>query len=170
MSPWLQPNFEHPELVPLPTGHHMRPLRESDVSIDYLAVMGSRERLWEIFGAPWGWPPETMTFEQDQADLARHERENRAHESFAYAMLDAAESRVVGCLYVDPAVRVGADADISWWVIDDEVGGALEAALGDFVPAWISEAWPFTAPRFLGRDLTWTEWLALPEISPDCDL
>ncbi|MDQ1465747.1 MAG: hypothetical protein QOH10_162, partial [Actinomycetota bacterium] len=37
MSPeqeWLPPDFVHPERVALPTGHHVRPIRESDVSID----------------------------------------------------------------------------------------------------------------------------------------
>jgi hypothetical protein len=76
---WLPPDFAHPERVELSAGHHLRPIREDDVAIDYPAVMGSRERLWSIFGEPWVWPPATMTSAQDQADLARHEREIRAH-------------------------------------------------------------------------------------------
>jgi len=27
-------------------------------------------------------------------------------------------------------------------------------------------AWPFTHPRYLGRDLSWAEWLALPDLDP----
>jgi RimJ/RimL family protein N-acetyltransferase len=160
---WLPAGFEHPERVELASGHHLRPIREDDVAIDYPAVMGSRERLWEIFGEPWGWPPETMTYEQDQADLARHEREIRDHESFNYAVLDAEESRLLGCVYIDPAERAGADADICWWVVDEEVGLALDAALSVFVARWLADAWPFSAPRFIGRDLSWDQWLALPE-------
>jgi hypothetical protein len=67
--------FAHPERVELPTGHHLRPIREGDIDIDYPAVMGSRPRLWTIFGEPWGWPPEGLTYEKDRAELARHERE-----------------------------------------------------------------------------------------------
>jgi hypothetical protein len=167
-NPWLPAGFEHPGRVDLATGHHLRPIRENDAAIDYPAVMGSRERLWTIFGEPWGWPPETMTVEQDRADLARHEREIRDHLSFNYAVLDADESTLLGCVYIDPAERIGADADISWWVVDTEVGGPLEAALATFVPDWIASDWPFAAPRFIGRDLTWTDWLALPEAgAPD---
>jgi hypothetical protein len=162
---WLPPDFQHPERVVLPTGHHMRPIRESDAAIDYPVVMESRERLWAIFGEPWGWPPATMTFEQDQADLARHEREIRDHVSFNYAVLDAAESRLFGCVYVDPAERVGADADVCWWVVAD--AGELGAALAAFVPTWLAEAWPFTKPRLIGVDISWREWLALPEVAPD---
>jgi hypothetical protein len=106
-----------------------------------------------------------MTFEQDRADLARHEREARDHLSFNYAVLDPDESRLLGCVYIDPADRVGADADISWWLVDD-AGAELETALAAFVPEWLAHAWPFTAPRFIGRDLSWSDWLALPEIAP----
>jgi hypothetical protein len=161
---WLTADFEHPGRVELSTGHHLRPIRESDVSIDYPAVMGSRDRLWTIFGEPWGWPAATMTFERDRADLARHEREIREHLSFNYAVLDAAESRLFGCVYIDPAERVGADADVCWWVVDDAVGGPLEATLLEFVPRWLAEVWPFTSPRFIGRDLSWAQWLALPAL------
>lgn len=163
---WLPAGFEHPERFDLPTGHHLRPIRESDAVIDYPAVMGSRDRLWTIFGPPWGWPPATMTFEQDRADLARHEREQGEHLSFNYAVFDDAESQLFGCVYIDPTERVGADADISWWVVDDAVGGPLESALLELVPQWVATAWPFTKPRFVGRDLTWEQWVALTEVSP----
>jgi RimJ/RimL family protein N-acetyltransferase len=165
-GPWLPVGFAHPERVELPTAHHLRPIRESDVEIDYPAVMGSRDRLWTIFGPPWGWPPATMTFEQDRADLARHEREQRENLSFNYAVFDTAESALFGCIYIDPPERVGADADISWWVVDAAVGTPLEAELAEFVPRWLASAWPFTKPRFVGRDLTWAQWLTLAEIAP----
>ena len=95
-------------------------------------------------------------------DLARHEREIRDHASFNYAVLDAGESQLLGCVYIDPAERLGADADISWWVVDDEVGRPLDTTLAEFVPHWVRDAWPFTQPRFIGHDLTWAQWLALP--------
>jgi hypothetical protein len=166
MSNWLPAEFVHPERFELRTGHHLRPIREADVDIDYPAVMGSRDHLWAIFGEPWGWPPATMTYEQDRADLARHEREIVAHESFNYAVLDADETHLLGCVYIDPPEKVGSDADISWWVVADAVGTPLDAALMDAVPRWIAAAWPFVHPRFVGHglDLTWTEWLALPEV------
>jgi hypothetical protein len=81
---WLSDDFEHPTRVDLPTGHHLRPIRESDVAIDYPAVMGSRERLWAKYGGTWGWPAATMSYEADRVDLAGHEREIAAHETFNY--------------------------------------------------------------------------------------
>ncbi|MEU5692207.1 GNAT family N-acetyltransferase [Actinosynnema sp. NPDC020468] len=142
--PWLPADFAHPTRVDLGTGHHLRPIRESDVDLDHPAVMGSRDRLWSLYGEKWGWPPATMTHEQDRADLARHEREQNAHESFNYALFDNAETALLGCVYIDPAD----DALISWWVVDDHVGTALERALDAFVPAWIARDWPFTSPRY----------------------
>ena len=144
---WLPAGFRHPERVDLPTGHHLRPIRGSDTEIDYPAVMGSRERLWDVYGEAWGWPPATMTVEQDREDLERHAREIEAHESFNYALLDAAEERLLGCVYIDPTDEPDADALVSWWVVDDAVGTDIERALDDFVPRWLAEEWPFRAPR-----------------------
>ncbi|HET7490046.1 MAG TPA: GrpB family protein [Acidimicrobiales bacterium] len=161
-SPWLPAGFAAPRRADLGTGHHLRPIRAADVDIDYPAVMGSRQRLWAMFGEAWGWPPDTMTMEQDREDLARHEAEAGANLSFNYAVLDEGETELLGCVYVDPPERQGADAEISWWVVDRLAGGPVEEALDDFVPAWIAGAWPFRRPRYIGRDLSREEWLALP--------
>lgn len=160
---WLPDDYAHPVHVPLPDGvHHLRPIREADTPLDYPAVMGSRERLWTIFGPAWGWPRATMTYEDDRVDLLRHELEIAAHQSFNYALLDEAETALLGCVYIDPPEKQGADAEISWWVVDDLVGGEVERVFDAFVPEWIAADWPFARPRYLGRDITWADWLALP--------
>lgn len=164
ITPWLPADWDHPTRVDLPTGHHLRPIRATDVDLDMHAVMGSRERLWSIYGDAWGWPPSTMTAEQDRADLAHHEAEIARHESFNYALLDAGESELLGCVYIDPPQKAGADAEISWWVVDWLVGGPIEAALDALVPQWIRETWPLSRPRYVGRDLDWSAWLALPDL------
>lgn len=162
---WLPHNFEAPHKVDLPGGnHHLRPIHPDDTPLDMIAVMGSRERLWSIYGAAWGWPPASMTAEADREDLARHADEMKRNESFNYALFDTAESALLGCVYIDPPERLGADAEISWWVVDDLVDHPIDAELDRFVPHWIATIWPFTAPRYVGRDLTWHEWLELPEI------
>ena len=143
---WLPTDFIHPERVDLPTGHHLRPIREADTELDYPAVMGSRERLWARFGDVWGWPPATMTFEQDREDLLRHQVEIARHESFNYAVFDAEETELLGCVYIDPPDGIaspGSDAVVSWWVIDRAVGTDLDRALGDVIPRWLAEDWPF---------------------------
>ncbi|MFD9741115.1 N-acetyltransferase [Umezawaea sp. NPDC059074] len=153
---WLPADFVHPTAVPVTEDRHLRPIRATDVDLDYPLVMGARERLWATYGEAWGWPPATMTHEQDRVDLARHEREADEHKSFNYALFNADETVLYGCVYVDPPRKAGADAELSWWTVDD-------TDLDAFVPAWIAAAWPFTAPRHVGRDLTWAEWIALPD-------
>jgi hypothetical protein len=163
--PWLPGDFTHPLHADLPTGHHLRPMGPADTGIDLPAVMGSRERLWGLYGEAWGWPPATLTAEQDRADLARHARETAAHESFLYGLFAEDEAELFGCVYIDPPEKQGgADAEVSWWVVDALVGSDVEHALDEFVPRWLATGWPLTAPRFVGRDLSWADWLALPDL------
>ncbi|WP_183097618.1 GNAT family N-acetyltransferase [Nocardioides pelophilus] len=159
---WLPRDWEHPLREELSTGHHLRPISPDDTHKDMLAVMGSRERLWSIYGEAWGWPPADMTPEQDRADLQHHADEIERHESFNYALFDAEESELIGCVYIDPTDKAGADADISWWVRDEYVGSAVERALDELVPRWIAARWPFRLPRLVGVDISWQSWLAIP--------
>ena len=147
---WLPEGFIAPPRLDLPTGHHLRQIRASDIDIDYPAVMGSRHRLWEMFGEKWGWPPATMTKEEDLVDLRRHEDEMRINASFNYAILDAAETALLGCVYIDPPQDAGVDAEVAWWVVDEMVGSPLERALEDAMPRWIGEEWSLARPRFRG--------------------
>ena len=95
--------------------------------------MGSRERLWALYGDLWGWPPATMTYEEDRADLARHAAEMPVNESFNYAVFDAGETELLGCIYIDPPGEgspAGSDAFVSWWVVDDAVGYRARGGAG----------------------------------------
>jgi hypothetical protein len=156
MAEWLPEDFEHPTRVDLPTGHHLRPISAEDTDLDMVAVMGSRERLWSIYGEAWGWPPATMTAEQDREDLQHHADEIEAHLSFNYALFDEDETALLGCVYLDPPPPGSTgpdgssvvDAVVSWWVVDDLVGTPVEAALGALVPRWIDEVWPVRRPWY----------------------
>jgi hypothetical protein len=101
-----------PTRVRVCDGYRLRPITAADADLDYPAVMGSQPRLWSIFGPAWRWPPASMTYQQDREDLARHEAEITAHQSFNYALFDDAETALLGCVYIDPAEKQGADAEI----------------------------------------------------------
>lgn len=62
-------------------------------------------------------------------------------------MLNADESRLLGCVYLDPP-RPGDDGDVvvTWWVIDELASGPVERALDTFVPRWVIDAWPLKRP------------------------
>lgn len=159
---WLPADFVHEPRVEVGPAHHLRPIHPDDTDLDMVAVMGSRERLWSRYGEIWGWPPATMTAEQDREDLQHHADEMERNESFNYALSDAAETRLLGCVYIEPTDKPGADADISWWVVEDLVGSEVEALLDELVPRWVARDWPLERPRFVGVDLTFEEWWALP--------
>jgi hypothetical protein len=164
-GPWLPVDFEHPLRGELRTGEHLRPISPEDTDLDMVAVMSSQERLFSVYGRAWGWPPATMTAEQDREDLQHHADEMQTHQSFNYALFDEGETKLLGCVYIDPPEKVGgADAEISWWVVDSCVGTPVEAAFDEFVPRWIAEEWPFEHPRYVGRDLSWDDWLALDDL------
>ncbi len=160
---WLAEDFVASARLELPTGDHLRQIRSTDIDIDYPTVMANQIQLFETFGEVWGWPPADMTRQQDLDDLVRHVEEMDRNESFNYAIFDADEQVLKGCLYIDPPEKEGSDADLSWWVVEEELSGPLERALRVAVPAWIASEWPFEDPRFIGIDCTWAEWLELPD-------
>jgi hypothetical protein len=148
---WLPDGFETPQRLDLATGHHLRPIRGDDVAIDYPAVMGSQPSLWARYGEAWRWPPATMTYEQDHEDLIRHEVEIAAQETFNYAVLDAGETELLGCVYVDPPeddCPPGTDALVSWWLVDAAAGTDLGRELAGVVPRWLADTWRFRAVHY----------------------
>jgi hypothetical protein len=151
----VPPGFERP-------GFKARPITIHDVVKDYDAVMTSADRLRERFPL-WGWPPEGMSLEEDLIDLAWHQKEAQLRRSFNYVVLTPDESRVLGCVYVDPPEKQGADADVSFWVRSSEEDSGLEAELEGAVREWISAEWPFERVRWPGREISWEEWDALPD-------
>ncbi len=146
VMPWIAPDFDYPQRLDLPTGHHLRPIRAEDAEIDLPAVMGSRDSLFEIYGEAWGWPPVEMSVEADRDDLQHHADEMEAREGFNFAILNADETELYGCVYIYPGGD-GADADVSWWVVDTKRGSDLEAALDETLPDWFADAWGFRSPR-----------------------
>lgn len=145
---WLSESFTHPQRADIDATHHIRPIAAEDVDLDMVAVMGSRERLFSIYGESWGWPPATMTRDQDIEDLIHHVDEMKTNESFNYAIFDADEARLLGCIYIDQPDDAQHDAVASWWVVDEVLGTDLETAVDSFVPLWLQRDWPFRNVRF----------------------
>jgi hypothetical protein len=49
---------------------------------------------------------------------------------------------------LDDRTPDGADALVSWWVVDREASGALERASTSLVPRRLAERWGFRAVRY----------------------
>jgi hypothetical protein len=156
-----------PREHPIPAGleherFRLRPITIHDVVKDYDAVMTSGETLRRRFPL-WGWPAPDMTLEEDLIDLAWHQKEAQLRRSFNYAVVSPDESRLLGCVYVDPPEKTGADADVAFWVRDDEASSGLEGELEAAVRAWLAADWPYERVRWPGLELSWEEWDALPD-------
>ncbi|MFC2064262.1 GNAT family N-acetyltransferase [Chloroflexota bacterium] len=118
----------------------LRMLSVDDVEKDYEAVMESRERLFAIDGS---WPREGFTIEENLADLERHQREFLERIAFAYTVVSLDESRVLGCVYINPVKHKSVDAWVHMWVRESEYKKGLDPILFKAVKEWLDSAWPF---------------------------
>ncbi|MCP4142881.1 MAG: GNAT family N-acetyltransferase [Chloroflexi bacterium] len=164
-KPFVPPKFEVPEPVKT-TDFILRKLTTKDVEQDYEAVMSSKESLRQIFAKDDDWPADDMTIESNYEDLEYHEREFNERKSFAYTMRDVDDSRCIGCVYIYPWFRNGADAVIYYWVIDSEKAKGLDKKVGSFLRDGINKVWPIENPVYPGRDITWEAWEVFKEKNP----
>ena len=132
--PFLDPEFEIP--ATLETGRfRLRMLTVNDVVKDFEAVITSKDHLHEIWGPGW---PEGLTLEQNLIDLGWHQKEFQRRRSFAYTVVALDESRVLGCVYIDPTRKTGFDAEVYLWARQSELASGMETELTAAVKAWLA--------------------------------
>jgi hypothetical protein len=73
--------------------------------------------------------------------------------SFDDAVMAPDESRLLGCVYIDPPHVAGTDADLWFWARKSELAGGLEDELGAFIVSWLKADWPFRAITLNGQPL-----------------
>lgn len=131
----------------------LRMLSVADARADYEAVMASAARLRA--GSPHGWPRSGFTLAENVADLARHQQEFLDRAAFAYTVLAPDASAVLGCVYINPARDLPADADptadVYLWV-RDEHHPELTGKLFQAVQGWLESCWPFVRVRYIRRE------------------
>lgn len=142
----------------------LRMLSVHDVVKDYEAVMTSVPHLKTIF--PGGTWPEGLTLEQNLIDLGWHQKEFQIRRSFAYTVVTPDESRVIGCVYINPTRKRGYDAAVYLWARASELPNGFEDRLYAAVRDWIAKDWPFKKPAFPGRSVPHEDWRALPADNP----
>jgi hypothetical protein len=115
-------------------------LSVDDVEKDYEAVMETQQRFHEM---GYSWPREGFTLKENLADLKRHQKEFLDREAFAYTVVTLDESRVLGCVYINPLENDDVDASVKMWVRQSEYDKGLDPILFEEVKKWIEAAWPF---------------------------
>jgi hypothetical protein len=152
----------YPEGAPVPEALQteeflLRPLRASDVELDYEAVMESRAMLRRWAGGSW--PSDDFTLEDNLGDLELHEREHLDREAFTYTVVDPTGTECLGCVYItplEPLLRAGnaSEAELSkvgeyegvarFWVRETRLTDNLDQRLLDTLEAWFSQEWAFS--------------------------
>lgn len=141
-------DFEIPALLETDR-FRLRMLSVDDVEKDYEAVIESRELLHTLFGGPW--PRPGFTLEENLADLERHQQEFLSRKAFAYTVVSLDETRVLGCVYIDPPETTDSNAVVVMWVRQTEYDKGLGEILFNEVRNWISSEWPFKKVDYPGR-------------------
>ncbi|OOM80519.1 hypothetical protein [Clostridium sp. BL-8] len=117
----------------------IRKLTVLDLHKDYEAVMEAKDHIHEIYSKEYtnGWPEDTLTLEEDEKDLKRHEKEFNERAAFAYTVFDFEDQNCLGCIYIDPSNSH--DAEITMWTRES----VTDELLYRTVTKWIENDWPF---------------------------
>ena len=139
---------------------------------DFLAVKSSATDIRHVFGPENDWPAADITFEQNHADLERHEKEFDRRDAFAYSMLKS-PTGYVGCFYIKPIKSRMAedrrkalfDAQAFFW-LSSEPNPLSATAVHAVLDQWLRDQWPFRAVAWPGRTQGWAEWERLAQARP----
>ena len=139
----------------------LEPLQPRHNALDYEAVMASREQL-----RLWGghdWPADDFSLADNEKDLAFHWQEHQQRAAFTYTVLDPAQTRCLGCLYIRPLAELrrnnayllsGMPGDVAlarFWVRSDARDSDLESHLLSSLHEWFDTKWPFSRLLFHTR-------------------
>ena len=127
----------------------LRMLSVDDVEKDYEAVMETQAHFHAL---GYSWPSIGFTLAENRADLEQHQQEFLNREAFAYTVVSLDESRVLGCVYINPTEDDESGARVSMWVRQSEFDQGLDPILLNEVKQWINSSWPFATVKYPGRD------------------
>lgn len=159
----------YPPLAPVPSlletdEFRIRPLRSTDVELDYDAVMNSRETLLLASGGDW--PAEHFTLEENLRHLEEHEREHNERVAFTYTIMNPAETQCLGCIYLSPftfmieradgtpeQIATGGDYQVwvNFWVRQSRLADDLESRVLVTLLDWFATQWSFQRVVFAAR-------------------
>lgn len=134
----------------------IRKLEYKDADLDYQAVMSSIDIIKKTRGG--NWPATNLSFEDDQIDLAWHQREFENGTSFAYTVMSLDEKTCLGCVYLYPPgyrdnKSKDADVDVSFWVTQEAYNTGLYQKLFKTLDTWLKESWPFKKIAYTNKEI-----------------
>ena len=97
--PFVPTEFNIPSTLET-KNYRLRMLTVHDLVKDFDAVISSSVKLREVWPAS-DWPL-GLTLEENLVDLGWHQREFTTRRSFAFTVVTLDETRVLGCVYINP--------------------------------------------------------------------
>jgi hypothetical protein len=152
----MQPLHHDPVPGFISTGEFIiEPLLSDHVSLDYEAVMSSKEylRKW----SQSSWPTDQFTLEENLTDLVRHEKEHVENLAYTYTILKPDKMLCLGCIYIKPIEWIrdvsleeknklrSKTAFLSFWVRTSIRNHPLEESIFKFLLDWMNNYWQFPA-------------------------
>jgi len=152
--------FPLPELLQV-DDFIFRPLRASDVELDFDAVISSSFmlRAW----SQSDWPADGFTLEDNLNDLQRHEQEHLDKEAFTFTIMDPEETFCLGCIYMNSLIQEIVDlgicqlpdtdeevfaASVSYWVRESHANREFSSTILERIIAWLNSEWHFNCVVF----------------------
>ncbi len=139
----------------------VRPLRVSDAKLDYQAVMSSIIHIRGVFGPDDDWPQETLTLQDDINALMNHVNEHERRTAFTYTVMNHAQDKCLGCIYILPIHSKQYDAQVFFWVTKDAYDLGYENELYTAIQNWLKRDWPFKEVIYPGRNLNWDKYQSI---------
>jgi len=132
----------------------LRPLRATDVDLDYAAVMEDPATL--RFSGGGVWPADDFTREANLADLLVHQKEHEDGLAFTFTVMNPDQSQCLGCVYINQLARVhsltsiaeaatdvvdGREAIVRYWVRPSRIYDDFDWRLVITLIGWFRDAW-----------------------------
>lgn len=138
----------------------LRPLRTTDVELDYNAVMTSREMLRRWGGGSW--PSDDFTLEGNLADLEMHQSEHEQRVAFTFTVMNPEETECLGCVYLTPFQEIrhwlvnqtSSDSEddfkamCRFWARQSRLADGLDGRILAALQQWFKEEWAFEQVNF----------------------
>ena len=160
----------YPDDAPVPEGLQaddfaLRPLRATDCDLDYDAVMSSADLL--LTKSLGRWPRPGFTWDENLADLQRHEADHLARGAFTFTVVNPDETECLGCVYLNPLrstlegygaseeelATVGDDeTGIHFWARQSRLADDLDARLFAALREWLAREWAFRRALFRANE------------------
>jgi len=157
-----------------------RPLRASDVELDFDAVISSSTMLRDWSQSDW--PVDGFTPEENLDDLQRHEQEHLDKKAFTYTIMNPEETFCLGCIYMNPLIQETVDliirqlpakdeelfsASIRYWVRESHATKKFSSEILGKIIQWLNNEWYFNCVVFPVAILDSTQTKLLVESGVD---